>query len=82
MTTSPFCTTSLRLKQQSLNFKSPTQKTKIIYFKNPISENRNSNFVTAMDSMVSTTMAIEREIDDAWSIRDAGASEKRKEGEG
>ena len=32
-----------------------------------------------MDSMVSTTMAIEREIDDARSIRDAGASEKRKE---
>ena len=32
-----------------------------------------------MDSMVSTTMAIEREIDDARSIRDAGAREKRKE---
>ena len=32
-----------------------------------------------MDSMVSITMAIEREIDDARSIRDAGASEKRKE---
>ena len=32
-----------------------------------------------MDSMISTTMAIEREIDDAWSIRDMGASEKRKE---
>ena len=32
-----------------------------------------------MDSMVSTTMAIEREIDDARSIRDVGASEKRKE---
>ena len=32
-----------------------------------------------MDSMVSTAMAIEREIDDARSIRDAGASEKRKE---
>ena len=31
-----------------------------------------------MDSMVSTIMAIEREIDDAQSIRDAGASEKRK----
>ena len=29
--------------------------------------------------MVSTTMAIEREIDDAQSIRDTGASEKRKE---
>ena len=32
-----------------------------------------------MDSIVSTAMAIEREIDDARSIRDAGASEKRKE---
>ena len=32
-----------------------------------------------MDSMVSTTMAIEREVDNAWSIRDAGASDKRKE---
>ena len=32
-----------------------------------------------MDSMVSTSMAIEREIDDARSIRDVGASEKRKE---
>ena len=32
-----------------------------------------------MDYMVNTTMAIERAIDDAWSIRDAGASEKRKE---
>ena len=32
-----------------------------------------------MDSMVITTMAIKREIDDARSIRDAGASEKRKE---
>ena len=31
-----------------------------------------------MDSMINTTMAIEREIDDARSIRDAGASEKRK----
>ena len=29
--------------------------------------------------MVSTTIAIEREIDNAWSIRVAGASEKRKE---
>ena len=29
--------------------------------------------------MVRTTMAIEREIDDALSIRDVGASEKRKE---
>ena len=32
-----------------------------------------------MDSMVNTTMAIETEIDDARSIRDAGSSEKRKE---
>ena len=32
-----------------------------------------------MDSMVSTVMAIEREIDNARSIRDASASEKRKE---
>ena len=31
-----------------------------------------------MGSMVRTTMAIEREIDDARSIRDTGASEKRK----
>ena len=29
--------------------------------------------------MVRTTMAIEREIEDAWSIRDAVASGKRKE---
>ena len=32
-----------------------------------------------MDSMVRTTMAIEREIDDARSICDAGASEKKRE---
>ena len=32
-----------------------------------------------MDSMVRTAMAIEREIEDAWSIRDAGAGDKRKE---
>ena len=32
-----------------------------------------------MDSMVRTAMAIEREIDDARSIRDASTSEKRKE---
>ena len=32
-----------------------------------------------MDSMVRTTMAIEREIEDARSIRDAGTSGKRKE---
>ena len=34
-----------------------------------------------MDYMVRTAMAIKREIDDAWSIRDAGASDKRKEGQ-
>ena len=32
-----------------------------------------------MDSMVRTTMAIGREIDDARSFRDAGTSEKRNE---
>ena len=32
-----------------------------------------------MDSTVRTVMAIEREIEDAWSIRDSGASGKRKE---
>ena len=32
-----------------------------------------------MDSMVGTTMTIEREIEDARSTRDAGASVKRKE---
>ena len=32
-----------------------------------------------LDSMVKTTMAIEREVDKAWSIRDVGASDKRKE---
>ena len=32
-----------------------------------------------MDSMVRTVMAIEREIEDARSIRDLGASYKRKE---
>ena len=31
-----------------------------------------------MDSMVKTAMAIEREIEDARSIRDVGASGKRK----
>ena len=31
-----------------------------------------------MDSMVRITMAIEREVDDAQSIRDAGASDKKK----
>ena len=32
-----------------------------------------------MDSMVKTTMAIEREVDDTRSIRDEGAKDKRKE---
>ena len=32
-----------------------------------------------MDSMVRTAMAIEREIEYAWSIRDAGASGKSME---
>ena len=32
-----------------------------------------------MDFMVKTTMTIEREMDDARSIRDAGVSDKRKE---
>ena len=32
-----------------------------------------------MDSMVRTVMAIEREIEDAWSIRDVSANGKRKE---
>ena len=34
-----------------------------------------------MDSMVRTALAIEREIDDARSIRDMGAGDKRKEGQ-
>ena len=34
-----------------------------------------------MDSMVRTTMAIKRELEDARSIRDAVASDKRKEGQ-
>ena len=33
-----------------------------------------------MDSMFRTTMAIEKEIEDARSIRDTVASDKRKEG--
>ena len=33
-----------------------------------------------MDSMVRTIMAIEKEIDDARSIRDTSASDRRKEG--
>ena len=31
-----------------------------------------------MDLMVRTTMAIEREVDDAWNIRDTGVKDKRK----
>ena len=31
-----------------------------------------------MDSMVSTTLIIEREVDDARSIRDTGASDKKR----
>ena len=34
-----------------------------------------------MDFMVRTAMAIERKIEDAWSIRDAGASDKRQKGQ-
>ena len=34
-----------------------------------------------MDSMIRTTMATEREIDDARSIRDTAAGDKRKEGQ-
>ena len=34
-----------------------------------------------MDSMVMTAMAIEREINDARSIRDTGVDDKRKEGQ-
>ena len=34
-----------------------------------------------MDFMVRITMAIEREIDDAWRIRDMGARDLRKEGQ-
>ena len=32
-----------------------------------------------MDLMVKTTMTIEREVDDSWSIQDAGVKDKRKE---
>ena len=32
-----------------------------------------------MDSMVRTTLAIERDVNDAKNIRDTGASDKRKE---
>ena len=32
-----------------------------------------------MDLMVRTTMAIEREVDDAWNNRDVGVKDKRKE---
>ena len=32
-----------------------------------------------MDLMIKTTMVIEKEVDDARSIRDAGVKDKRKE---
>ena len=32
-----------------------------------------------LNSMVRTTMAIEREVDDAWNIRDVGVKDKRRE---
>ena len=32
-----------------------------------------------MALMVKTTMAIKREVDDAWSIRDTGVKDKKKE---
>ena len=32
-----------------------------------------------IDLMVKTTMTIEREVDDAWSIQDAGLKDKKKE---
>ena len=35
--------------------------------------------VQDLDSMIKTAMAIEREVDDSRSIRDMGASDKRKE---
>ena len=36
-------------------------------------------FLQDMDLNVMTTMAIERAMDDAWNIRDAGVKDKRKE---
>ena len=36
-------------------------------------------YLQDIDSMVGTTMTIEREIEDAWSTRDAGANGKGKE---
>ena len=38
-------------------------------------------FLQYMNSMVKTSMAIDREIDDARSIQNTGASERRKKGE-
>ena len=32
-----------------------------------------------LDLMIKTAMAIEREVDDTWSIRDTGVKDKRKE---
>ena len=36
-------------------------------------------FLQDMDLMVKPTMAIEREVDDAWSIRDASVKDKMRE---
>ena len=38
-----------------------------------------STYMGGEDSMVRTTFAIEREVDYTWSIRDMGASTKKKE---
>ena len=38
-----------------------------------------STYMGGGDSMVRTTFAIEKEVEDAWSIRDTGASGKMKE---
>ena len=38
-------------------------------------------FLQAMDSMIRTAMAIEREIDEEWSIRDMGVGDKKKKGQ-
>ena len=32
-----------------------------------------------LDSMVKTTMAIERDVDNAWNIRDVGVKDKRRD---
>ena len=41
-------------------------------------EHHPSTYMRGGDSMVRTALAIEREVEDAWSIRDTGASGKRK----